>query len=83
VFLSTDCLLPVEDLDLARLDPPQTMPNYFSELSQAVMESQVWIAAGGLAVDDTLGPADSNGESEVDDSPSHGSLLQLPRASGK
>jgi len=39
-------------------------------LSQAVAESQAWVATGGLPVADAMGPAESDGESEVDYLPS-------------
>ena len=39
-------------------------------LSQAMAESQAWVATGGLPVADAVRPAESDGESEVDYSPS-------------
>ena len=39
-------------------------------LSQAVIESQAWVVAGGHAVEDTVRPTKSEGELEVDYFPS-------------
>src|SRR5882672_9790131 len=56
--------------DWTRLDPLWALPDCVADLARAVKESQAWVMTGGLVVDDPVRPADSAGESEVDELPS-------------